>query len=37
MKGESFYEASWKVRDKEFSVHYIRVDIKDRLPSSMQG
>ena len=36
MKGESFYEAICKVRDKEFSVHYIRVDIKNKLPSSIQ-
>ena len=35
MKGESFDEASWKFRGKEFSEHVIRVAIKDGPPSSM--
>ena len=36
MKGNSFDEASWKVRNKELSVYENRVAIKDGLPSSMQ-
>ena len=35
MKGESFEEANWKVHNKEFSVHYIRVAIKDGPPLSI--
>ena len=35
-KGEIFEAASWKVRDKELSVHDIRVDIKYGIPLSMQ-
>ena len=36
MKSESFDKAIWKVYNKEFSEHKIRVDIKEGLPSSMQ-
>ena len=36
MKGENFEAASWKVRNKEFSAHGIRVVIKDGLSLSMQ-
>ena len=35
IKGNSFEAYSWKVRNKEFSVHYIRVAIKDGLHLSM--
>ena len=36
MKGESFKASNLKVSDKEFSVHYIQIYIKNRLPSSNQ-
>ena len=35
MKGNGYEADNWKVHDKEFSVHDIRVAIKDGLPSSM--
>ena len=36
MKGKSFESANWKVRNRELSVHEIRVLVKDGPPSSMQ-
>ena len=36
MKYNGYESANWKVRDKELFVNYIRVEIKYRLPSSMQ-
>ena len=36
MKGNGYEADNWKVHDKEFSVHDIRVAIKDGLHLSMQ-
>ena len=36
MKGGGYEAANWKLCDKEFSVHDIRVVVKDGLPSFIQ-
>ena len=36
MKGESEMSDNWNVRNEEFTISDVRLDIKDRLPKSMR-